>query len=200
MAGTNGFGIEVKLAISRTLSKFELKSLPTTPLDLKLVLESLANFFLYVKPYHMLQFIRKGALSITSKFEKCSEQEFLSYIEKQKPKGSDIVKILKPSYSEDLNYKFAEETVVTFLEDFLEDLNHEDASTFMKYVSGCEMMRDNVRVEFNSETNVEMMVPKAGTCGVSLNLSRFFINQNQFSEIMSNLLANPSLWTRFDSV
>ena len=200
LSGTNEFGIDAKLAISRVLSNFELKSLPTTPLDLQMVLELLATFFLYVKPHHMLEFIRKGALSITSKFEQCSDKDFLSYIEKQKPKGSDIVKILKPSYSENPNYRFAEETVVTFLEDFLEDLNHEDASTFMKYVSGCEMMHGNVRVEFNSETNVEMMVPKAGTCGVSINLSRFFLNQNQFSEIMGNLLANPSLWARFDSV
>ena len=200
LAGTNGFGIDAKLAISRVLSYFELSSLPTTPSELQTVLESLATFILYVKPHHMLEFIRKGALSITSKFEQCSDKDFLSYIEKQKPKGSDIVKILNPSYSENPNYRFAEETVVTFLEDFLEDLNHEDASTFMKYVSGCEMMRGSVRVEFNSETNVELMVPKAGTCGVSISISRFFLNQNQFSGIMSNLLANPSLWARFDSV
>ena len=113
-------------------------------------------------------------------------------MEKKKPKGSDIVQTLAPSFSEDFNYKFAEERSLTFLESFLEDLDNAGASTFMKYVSGCEIMQDRVRVEFNSETNAELMVPRANTCGVSINIFRFFLNQNQFSEVMGNLLGNPS--------
>ncbi len=83
---------------------------------------------------------------------------------------------------------------------FLTSLSRADLMVFLRFVSGAEIMPGSIIVEFNGESNQELMIPIAHTCATSIHLSRFFLAYESLATNLKNLIANPDLWARFDMI
>ena len=103
-------------------------------------------------------------------------------------------------YSNDKSLFGLEEKVYGYVERYIQSLSVENAATFMKYVSGAEMMQTLIFVTFNGNTSREMMIPTAHTCSVELEVSRFYFSFEQFKDSMDNILRNNFAWDRFDAI
>jgi len=190
------FDDDLKLSLVNILSKHHFTSLPS-PETLSSILHDLSFFVSIVKPWYMLDWISRGINETHHQpLQGISEELFCKYMELMKPSGSDVALKLIPMYS-DVDYLFiAEERVFGYLERFLKGASTEVCARFLKYVSGCELLC-SVTVEFNSQFEEELMIPNASTCGRVLTISRYFLNQEQFDNILNNLLQSR-LWKRFE--
>ena len=79
-----------------------------------------------------------------------------------------------------------------FVERYVGSLDATNAQHFMRFVSGCETSQKPVGVIFNSLMNSEEQLPKAHTCSVELEVSRFIISYEMLETVMNNILASPS--------
>ena len=92
-----------------------------SPATMKEVISNLSRYTLLMKPFYILQNMRSGVTAcFETLFEIFSEKAFSQLLEKLRPKGSDIVKNLKPEYSQDGDQKAVEERVFGMLEDYIE--------------------------------------------------------------------------------
>ena len=193
------FSAELKVSIANLLSKYSFCTLPQ-PHEFEETIETLAAYVLHIQPFYVCWLIKKGAAQFSSPLSTIPEDVLDDLLRKLKPKGSDICECLHPVFSDNISLRTAEERSFSFLESFIEEMDFTSAAVFMKFVSGCEIRHEEITVEFNGETNLELMIPRASTCGVSINISRFFTNQNQFFAIMKNLLNDSSLWKTFEAI
>ena len=70
----------------------------------------------------------------------------------------------------------------------------------MKFVSGSEIVQKSIKIQFNGEILSELMLPRSSTCTITLQISRFFVNQRQFTSTMKHVLESETLWKSFDSI
>lgn len=156
-----------------------------------------------VKPYFILSNIRAGISKLSfasSKFADYSQDDILNFCKSLLPRPQDIYRCLEPEYSELENLRIAEERCFGYLENIVALFDDEQCKVFLKFVSGTELICSKIFVTFNGMTCKELMIPKASTCGVALEISRYFISQKQLENILVNVLNNRSLWNRYDNI
>ena len=76
-------------------------------------------------------------------------------------------------YSNDKSLFGLEKKVYGYVERYIHSLSVGNAATFMKYVSGAEMMQTLIFVTFNGNTSREMMILTPHICSVELEVSIF---------------------------
>ena len=166
-------------------------------------LQALSKYITLMKPFFFLEAIRAPIKeTAASLFGEITEDEFTALLKSFKPTGVEVVSRLRFKYSDEQNqwHLPMEERVADFLQTFLVSLNQRDLLAFVRFVSGCEILPQSILVEFNSESNEEMMAPSAHTCSVSLHISRYFLTYQSLELIFKNLLSNTSLWSVFDTI
>eukprot|EP00794_Sanderia_malayensis_P004921 gene4921-5568_t len=189
-----------RIHLAAILGKYDLGVLPRKE-KLKSILVSLARYVILVKPFFYLQNMRDPIAAAALKLiGKPKESDFCHLLQSLMPNGLQVVAKLSLNLSDDAELQALESRVADYLQTFLVSLNQTDAATFLRFVSGSEILQATIRVEFNGEINEERMVPKANTCSCSLHISRYFLTFQSLSEIMKRLLANPELWSRFDMI
>ena len=191
-----------KLHLAGILGQYGLGVLPSKD-KLENMLESLARYTVLVKPFRYLYNMRHPIADMAFQiFGHITELEFRAMLQRMVPTGMQVVANLHINYSrdEDGTLKALEERLPDYLQTFLVSLGKDQLTTFIRFVSGCEILPERILVEFNSEMAEELMIPTAHTCSVSLHLSRYFLTYQSFSSVMQNLLTNPELWARFDLI
>eukprot|EP00111_Clytia_hemisphaerica_P017974 TCONS_00053206-protein len=151
---------EERVRLTNTLASYECQSLLSVD-SLKSVIQTLAHFILVVKPFHACALMRDGAEVISKDFDMLTEECLQGYAKAMRPNGSDIIEKLKPTFdSESQIFKKAEQRCFVFLQNFIEELSQSEASIFMKFVTGMEMMQEKINVTFNGQDNPQMMLPR----------------------------------------
>ena len=111
-----------------------------------------------------------------------------------RPEGNFIAEKFYPCHHNYPFIKAKEETAMDFLADYVKNMDSEDASLFMKYITGLDVFKSSVHVDFNG-VDVDEMVPSATTtCTQTLQLSRYVTPQNQFNELMEVALGAADYW------
>lgn len=193
---------EVKIRLGAFLAKHDFGVIPKRE-TLMSTLQALSRYTTLVRPFFYLEAIRAPIIETAAKmFGETKEDEFRALLKSLVPTGVEVVSRLRFKYSGDDNQWRVpmEERVADFLQTFLVSLNQRDLLSFVRFVSGCEILPQSILVEFNSESNEEMMAPSAHTCSVSLHVSRYFLTYQSLESIFKNLLSNTTLWSVFDTI
>eukprot|EP00794_Sanderia_malayensis_P007613 gene7613-8453_t len=191
---------EMKIQLGAFLATYDFGIIPNRNI-LMGTLRTLSRYVTIIKPYYYLQAIRIPIEKIASKlFVEPTEEEFTTMLNSLVPTGVEVVSKLKIKYSDnDMQYAL-EERVAVFLQTFLVSLGRNDIMSFVRFVSGCEILPASIQVEFNGESNEEMMITSAHTCSISLHISRYFLTYQSLQSVFKNLLINTRLWSNFDVV
>ena len=140
--------------------------------------------------------MKKGVKETNLPFHNINEELSKAYLGEIKPTGKDILTRMSSKFN-DLSYlKEAEEQIYGYLQRFVAKLSTRDAGVFMKFVSGHENIGD-VNVYCNGEILEELFVPRSETCDNIIFLSRYFVNEARFVDILSKVLSKSfgSAWT-----
>eukprot|EP00794_Sanderia_malayensis_P007518 gene7518-8351_t len=191
---------EMKIQLGAFLATYDFGMIPNKD-TLMGTLKTLSRYVTIIKPYYYLQAIRIPIEKIASKlFGEPTEEEFTTMLNSLVPAGVEVVSKLKFKYSDNDTQYALEERVAGFLQTFLVSLGRNDIMSFVRFVSGCEILPASIQVEFNGESNEEMMIPSAHTCSISLHISRYFLTYQSLQSVFKNLLVNKRLWSSFDVV
>eukprot|EP00794_Sanderia_malayensis_P021313 gene21313-23386_t len=191
---------EMKIQLGAFLATYDFGMIPNKD-TLMGTLKTLSRYVTIIKPYYYLQAIRIPIEKIASKlFGEPTEEEFTTMLNSLVPTGVEVVSKLKFKYSDNDTQYALEERVAGFLQTFLVSLGRNDIMSFVRFVSGCEILPASIQVEFNGESNEEMMIPSAHTCSISLHISRYFLTYQSLQSVFKNLLVNKRLWSSFDVV
>lgn len=182
------FSPEERMRLANIFCHYPVKTIPSSSTILKEILCNLSSYVTVVAPYFMLHKMK----TVTAFTKRITETVLLKYIDNIRPNGGDIAAKLRSSYSEEPDMYAREEIVFGFVERYVGSLDANNAQHFMKFVSGCETSQKPVGVTFNSLINSEEQLPKAHTCSVELEVSRFIISYEQLETGMNNILASPS--------
>ena len=132
-----------------------------------------------IKPYF--------ALSHTArKIWPADEELFLERLRLMNPDGKKITSLLEEPDSGDPHI----ERVFGYLTRFTNGLDEGDARTFLKFVTGIEVLDEKtlITIQFNGVTDPERMVPTAHSCGNVLTLTKYFFTYDHFEEIFKKVI------------
>ena len=167
---------ELKYSLIGLFSINEFSSIPSNE-SFSEDFQRMAQYVLIRKPYYILEQLRIKTNNFSSLFQSLSEELFIEVLRSKLPNGITVSKMLKPSYSSDDNRQVHEEKVFGYLETYVSSLGVTDTGKFLKFVTGLEVMSQDIDVNFNGEMNYKLMFPTAFTCTNSINLSRHYLTQ-----------------------
>lgn len=87
----------------------------------------------------------------------------------------------------------AERQCLEFLQKFIRSLDFAALGTFLKYVTGSDIMPENMEVSFTSMDGFARR-PIAHTCGPLLELPRTYISYSELAEEFTSLLRDKGAW------
>ena len=87
----------------------------------------------------------------------------------------------------------AERQCPEFLQKFIRSLDSAALGTFLKYVTGSDIMPENIEVSFTSMDGFARR-PIAHTCGPLLELPRTYISYSELAEEFTSLLRDKGAW------
>ena len=88
----------------------------------------------------------------------------------------------------------AESRVFNYLKTYVGNMNQEELSRFLRYVTGSSvMMNSDITVMFNSLTGLARR-PIAHTCDCTLELSRSYASYMEFENEFSKVLGSETSW------
>ena len=127
-----------------------------------------------------------------------NEEVFQSYLDSISPSGEELIKkVICSSHSEDPTFKLREEEIIEYLKCFLCGCSKDMISDFLEFVTGCETLVGLIHIQFNSEDNENLLLPKANTCSKTLHLTRYINSQEHFDGLMRQALKKGSHWSFF---
>lgn len=186
----DNFDEEFKSKLMDLFSSYEIKGLPKPEYFLSF-LQEIAMVEVITKPYFAL-------CHVARKIWPADEDLFLERLRLMKPDGKKITTLLKEPDSSDPHI----ERVFSFLTRFTNGLDEGDARTFLKFVTGIEVLDENrlITVQFNGVTDPERMVPTAHSCGNVLTLSKYFLAYNHFENIFKKVIDHTEFWNSFSLI
>ena len=184
-----------RLQVTSFLSNYEYTGWVTAQ-NMPDVIKEIAWYATIVKPFYFCGNIRLGVAEGThlSKLSTITETSFIDYIESLKPTGNRILDDIIVRYHDDENIKVYEEVVFGYFKEFLRSMSMEETKLFLKFVTGYEILKENVFVEFSGSDHLCMLLPTAHTCSNIIRLSRYFTSQKHFNEMMRKVLYNTDDW------
>jgi hypothetical protein len=147
-----------------------------------------------VKPFYCLRHLQRN-------FWQYGEEEFKGYLDELKPDGKKIIDVLVKSAG-DAEGMPHEDRVFDFLKRFFNGLSSLHCERFLKFVTSQEVLTTNtvILVQFNGNTNPEMMIPLSFTCGNVFRISKYFFTYDHLEKTMYDLLNSPAAWNFFSVI
>lgn len=107
-----------------------------------------------------------------------------------KPTAKKVIKALDAKPTSD-----AEKESLSFLKKFIKSLDAVSLKTFLKFVTGSDVMvLQTISVSFNSVEGIGR-TPIAHTCGPTLELPSTYQSYNELAEEFTNILREKASWT-----
>ena len=190
---SENFDMAITVQLVELFSSCHICSVPTPDLFPE-TLNNICKFITLVSPYYFIlcMQISDHLLSYVT------ESFFETYLSSLRPSGEDID--IMARQSDDPSLFGLEERVYRYVECYVRALSVQQASMFMKYISGAEILQPLVFVSFNGVTASEMMIPVDHTCSIELEVSRFSMSFEQFKLCLDGVLNNSNAWNHFDII
>ena len=163
------------------------------------LLDEVSTYRGYYNPYFILTGLQH--LMSNELFSKMTEDDFKALLESMRPDGKEIAMLLDPDYSDDVSKRVCEEDVFEFLLQFVRELDRERAAIFVRFVTGMETIRTDlrIRVSFNGLVGYSWAVaPTSNTCSDNLHVTRYFGTFQELKVSFMLVLSNQDAWSRLD--
>ena len=185
------YGNELILEIAGLCSNYSITRLPTRS-TIEVLLNSLARHTICMKPFYYIHHISND---ITDFFDPFDESDLFRCLDEIAPDGKIILEVLSPEYFLDDHLTTHEMRVFEYLQLYVSTLNVESSKVFLKYVTGMEVLLNDISIKvlFNGEVELENIVPQSNTCSSSLHLSRYCMSYSLIKDILDNILSNRNL-------
>ena len=190
------FDIEDKMRLASMFENYRMSGLPSGKDELHRYICRIAKFVSWVGPAYIVDSMRSGWSM--PELQTLSEPSFQDYLDRMRCTGDNIVKVLNaPTPSGDPIAAELETKVYDYLRRYVEGLCPEKSGEFLRFVTGHEVVTGKISIEFNSNTNFEMMLPIGHTCGMVIELSRFTGSFSDLELLITNALNNKDASTRY---
>ena len=187
---SNAFSKQVERDLINILDRFGIRENPN-PGNLKQLLIAAGKYEFLTKPFAILATIHNGIPTVELQFWKGFSIEELHKL--YLTLTASPAKILR-LFEDPISQTPSEQRVFTYLQQFVGNLNDEDAGNFLRFVTGSSVCpSEKLKVLF-SNTSGFARRPIAHTCGFSLELSTNYLNFADFSLEMKAVLQSEYSW------
>ena len=164
-------------------------AIPNTGESLKTVLVNLARHVLLKASFFAIGHMHVPNEVVT----KLNESSFIKYIDSLKPTGEEISKRLEVRYSNDGTSYGLVGVVIGYLRQYLDSMNSDETKEFLTFVTGAEILPKRLGVEFNGNTNGELMLPVGHLCSREIELSRYIPSYTVLSKNIATAVQDESV-------
>ena len=176
---TATFDIDEKVRLATIFESFRLPGIPNGKDDLFESICRIGKVVSWVGPSYAICQMRSGCSLL--ELQALDEDSLKNYLAKLKCTGPNIANIVDPpTFSSDPVMAEMEKKVYEYLQRYLQGLCSQKSEDLLRFVTGHEVITGRITVEFNGNSNRELMIPKSHTCGMVIELSKFV---NSYSNV-----------------
>lgn len=156
------------------------------------VVQQLAHLHTVYIPFSPLLQLARGLCAYPSFWSRVSQDTLTELYKSLLPNADKVLAALSVDHSDNIDCRFMEERVVTYLTTFLSSIANEDLQRVLIFWTASNTLCDEpLKVAFNSCQGLSRR-PTAMTCSATLTLSRYYVSQDDFNTDVRAMLTDDA--------